>query len=137
MKSETLGERNNGESCASTSRSSDCRATTELEHLLEWARLMAARVTNNHPCIQQHQQRLRALGETEKRLNALDHWRQSFVFTEREKAALRLSETISWNDPAEYSLANLKAARSHLSIEETVGLALAVMAVNDWTYLHE
>lgn len=134
---ESLVEKSRGERRAASHSSSTVCTTPEFKRLLEWVRLMAARAKNNSPCIEQHQQILRALGETDKRLNALDHWRQSFVFTEREKAALSLSETISWNDPVAFSLVNLKAVRGHFSIAETVHLALAVMAVNDWIALCE
>jgi alkylhydroperoxidase family enzyme len=94
-------------------------------------------VRNNVGCVENHQQSLLALAETAKRLNAVDHWRESPAFTEREKAALSLSETISSQHPAEFSLATLKAVRCHFSPEETVRLALAVMAVNDWIDLQE
>jgi len=137
MNGESLVEKSRGERRATSLPSSIVLTTPEFKRLLEWVRLTVARIKNNLPCIEQHQQLLRALGETDKRLNALDHWRQSSVFTEREKAALRLSEIISRNEPAEFPLVDLKTVRGHFSIAETVHLALAVMAVNDWIAVRE
>ena len=108
-----------GDGRATSHSSSNVHATPEFEHLLEWVRLIAARAGNRLPCMEQHRQNLRALGETEQRLNALDHWRQSGVFTEREKTALRLSEAISLNDPAEYSLVGATINRFLDGLSET------------------
>jgi CheY-like chemotaxis protein len=87
--------------------------------------------------VQQHQQILRANGETESRLSELHSWRQSPAFTEREKAALSLSETVSLHESEERSTQVLKDAQRHFSIEEIVRLTLTAMAVNDWIDLHE
>jgi len=51
--------------------------TSEFEHLLEWVCLGASHVRNNLACVEKHQQSLRTLGETEKRLSELDYWRES------------------------------------------------------------
>lgn len=130
-------QKNAGDNSASVISSDHSITDVERERLFEWTRLIAARVNKSRSCIEQHEQRLRALGETDKRLKELDNWHQASDFTAREKAAMRLSETISWNDPAEYLLANLIAARFHLTIEETVRLALTVLAVNEWIDIHE
>jgi len=111
--------------------------TPEFELLFEWVRLDASRVRNNPACVKKHRQRLRALGETKKRLSELDHWSWSPAFTEREKAALRLSEIISLDKPKNLSILIFKAARRYFSAEEIVRLTLAVVAVNDWIDLQE
>jgi CheY-like chemotaxis protein len=110
---------------------------TEFERLCEWVRLDACRVRNNPGCIEQHRHSLRALGETEKRLSELDHWRESHAFTEWEKAALSLCETISLHEPEEASALILQTARRHFSPDEIVRLTLTIMAVNDWVDVHE
>ncbi len=113
------------------------RSTPEFELLLEWARLDASRVRNNPACVKKHQKRLRAFGEAKKRLSELDYWSRSPVFTEREKAALRLSEIISLDKPKNLSILIFKAARRYFNADEMVRLTLAIMAVNDWIDLQE
>lgn len=116
---------------------SNFRSPPEFAVLIEWVRLDASRVRNNPACVKKHQKRLRAFGESKRRLSELDHWSQSPVFTEREKAALRLSEIISLDKPKNLSILIFKAARRYFSAEEMVRLTLAIMAVNDWIDLQE
>jgi len=137
MKIELLAEEDKGNANASPVSPSSFNPDSECERLFAWAGLGAANVRKNLACIEQYQQRLRALGETDQRLNALHQWRQSLAFTEREKTALNLSEVISSKNPAEFSLATLKDARSHFSPEETIRLALTVMVVTDWIDFYE
>ena len=137
MKTEPLVTRNDGESNASALPPRNLRPITEFERLCEWVRLDACRVRNNPACIEHHRQSLRALGETEKRLGELDHWRESPAFTEWEKAALSLCETISLHGPEDLSTPTLQTARRHFSPDEIVRLTLTVMAVNDWIDVHE
>lgn len=113
------------------------RSTSEFEILCEWVRLDASRVRNNLVCVKKHQKRLRAFGESARRLSELPHWNQSSAFTEREKVALRLSEIISLDKPKNLSALIIKAAQRYFSSEEIIQLALAVMAVNDWIDLQE
>jgi alkylhydroperoxidase family enzyme len=109
----------------------------QFENLLEWARLGSAHTRRNATCADKHRQNLMALVETEKRLSDFDHWRESIVFTEPEKAVLTLSETISWPEPERLSPRILEDARRHFSTEEIVRLTLTIMAVNDWIDLQQ
>ena len=65
--------------------SSEFSPAPEFERLLEWVRLDTSHVRNNPACVEKHLQRLRALGETEKRLRELDYWHESPAFTEWER----------------------------------------------------
>lgn len=46
-------------------------------------------------CVRYHSQRLRALEETEERIDLVITWRESPCFTEREQAAFQWTETIT------------------------------------------
>jgi hypothetical protein len=137
MNEEPLLQNNNNTAQASPFHPCDFCPSPESERLFKWAGLAAANTRMNLACIEQYQESLLALGETAKRLNALDHWRHSLVFTERERVALSLSETISSKNPAQFSLNTLKIAQSHFTPDETVRLALTVLAVNDWIDWYE
>src|ERR1700742_498299 len=49
-------------------------------------------------CLDMHSKDLRAAGETEQRLYMLDAWRESPVYTDRERAALAWAEAVNAND---------------------------------------
>lgn len=108
----------------------------KFEHLLEWVRLGSAQVRKNVTCADKHRQNLRALVENEERLSEFDHWRESLVFTEPEKVALTLSETISWQEPEKLSPQVLEDAIRHFSTEEITRLTLTILAVNHWIDLY-
>ena len=114
-----------------------CGPPIEFERLFEWVRLDASLIRNNIPGVENHLRSLRTQGETEHRLNELHHWRHSSAFTEREKAALNLTETISLRQSDAESTIILKDARIHFTTEEIVRLSLNIMAVNDWIDLRE
>jgi AhpD family alkylhydroperoxidase len=127
MKNKPLMTRN-----TSTLLSVNFVPSTEFELLLEWVRLGASHIRKNVACVEEHRQSLRARGETEERLSALDQWRPSLSFTEREKAALNLSESISMPDTDDTSALILKDAGCYFSNHQIVYLTLAILAVNDW-----
>jgi len=74
-------------------------------------------------------------GETPDRLHDYADWRCSWAFTEREKAALNLSASISTGEPEQVSPDTLQEARRHFDTSEMVRLTLAILAVNDWIHL--
>jgi len=112
------------------SQSCGLGTTHEFDRLLHWVRLAAARINNNLPAIEKHLASLRERGETEKRINALDHWPQSLVFTEREKAALKLCEAIASHDRVSVPRAVLEEARRYFCNDELIRLMITTMADN-------
>ena len=137
MNIDSFGEKNIRNGNTSTLLSSEFCTTPEFENLSQWVRLGASHARSNPACIEEHRQKLRAQGETEKRLDELDHWRQSIAFTEREKAALALSETVSLPESEEQSTLILKDAGRFFNIHQIVRLTLKIIAVNDWIDLRE
>jgi AhpD family alkylhydroperoxidase len=132
MKSKTRIPSTHKDGGNSTLLSSDFCATPEFERLSEWVRLGASHVRNNAACVEEHRHSLRVLGETEDRLNELDHWKESSAFTKQEKAALNLSQAISLNEAEEQSIQIIKDAGCHFNTHQIVRLALVIMAVNEW-----
>jgi CheY-like chemotaxis protein len=99
-------------------------------------RLGASRVRNNDASFEEHWKRLRARGETKVRLSEFNQWPQSPVFTEREKAALKLSQAISLPEPQGLWAQTLEDVRCHFNTHQIVRLTLAIAAVNDWIDFH-
>lgn len=105
-----------------------------LEHSLqELVKTRASQINGCAFCLHMHTRDARAAGETEERLYLLNAWRESPLYTERERAALaftesltRLSETA--NVPDDVFLA-LKASFTE---DEMVELTLLINAINAW-----
>ena len=132
MKPESPAKENSAARISPALPSGNFHPVSEFELLLEWARIGSANVRKAPACADKHRQNLRACAGTEQRLSDLNHWRESLAFTESEKAALNLSESISLLEPEKLSPLVLAEARRHFSTEEIVRLALTIMAVNDW-----
>jgi CheY-like chemotaxis protein len=100
--------------------------------VLELANLVAANIRKSAFCAQRHRECLEKNGETAGRLRGVDQWRDSSEFTEKERAAMDLSESISLQQEKESLEKVLSRALSHFSIAEMVSLTLSITAVNDW-----
>lgn len=63
--------------------------------LLELLRIRASQINGCAFCLDMHTKDARAQGETEQRVYALSAWRETPFFTERERAALALTEAVT------------------------------------------
>src|SRR6202521_2999538 len=63
--------------------------------LLELVKTRASQLNGCAYCIDMHTKDARAAGETEQRLYALSAWRETPFFSERERAALEWTETVT------------------------------------------
>ena len=67
-----------------------------LEHsLLELVKLRASQINGCAYCLDSHSKILRKGGETEQRIYLLDAWRESPLYTPRERAALAWTEALT------------------------------------------
>jgi AhpD family alkylhydroperoxidase len=62
---------------------------------LELIKLRASQINSCAYCLHMHTQDARARGETEQRLYTVSAWRETPFFTERERAALALTEAVT------------------------------------------
>lgn len=68
----------------------------ELDHALrELVKIRASQLNSCAYCIDMHTRAARKAGESEQRLYALAAWRESPLFSARERAALELTDTIT------------------------------------------
>jgi alkylhydroperoxidase family enzyme len=82
-----------------------------------------------------HWKDLRALGESEMRLYALDAWRETPFYSERERAALAWTEVVTAIGDGHASDAAFTEARAHFSEKELADLTLAGSTINAWNRL--
>lgn len=107
-----------------------------LEHsLLELVKTRASQINGCAFCIDMHTKDARAAGETEQRLYGLSAWRETPFYSERERAALELTEAVTLITNSGVPDALHQKVREHFSEEETVNLVAAIIAINGWNRL--
>ncbi|MDY7224887.1 carboxymuconolactone decarboxylase family protein [Hyalangium rubrum] len=102
------------------------------EPLLLLIKLRASQLNGCAYCIDMHWKDARALGETEQRLYGLDAWEESPYYTERERAALRWTESVTKLAPGHVPDSVYEAVKPHFSEKELADLTLAVATINAW-----
>lgn len=103
--------------------------------LLELVKLRASQINGCAYCIDMHTKDARTRGETEQRLYALNAWRETPFYTDRERAALAWSEALTLIADTHAPDDVYESARQQFSEKELADLTLAVIAINGWNRL--
>ena len=103
--------------------------------LIELVKMRASQINGCAYCIDMHSKDARAEGETEQRLYALNAWRETPFFTDRERAALAWTEAVTLVAEGHVPDAVFEEVRPQFSDEELVNLTMAVVAINGWNRL--
>src|SRR5437016_2542505 len=106
--------------------------SVELDSTLrELVNLRASIVNGCAYCIDTHTKEARRAGESEQRLYALAAWRDAPLFSDRERAALALTDAITLISDEHVPRAVWDAA-AQVSDEELAQLLWAINAMNAW-----
>lgn len=103
--------------------------------LLELVRMRASQINGCAYCLDRHAKDARAAGETEQRLYTLSAWREVAFFTDRERAALALTEAVTLIADSHVPPAVLDEAAGHFAPEELTRLLYAIIEINAWNRL--
>jgi len=103
--------------------------------LLELVKTRASQINGCAYCLDMHTKDARAAGETEQRLYGLNAWRDAPFYTERERAALALTESVTLISVSHAPLAEIDQALSVLSRDELTRLVFAIIEINAWNRL--
>ena len=104
-----------------------------LEHsLIELVKTRASQINGCAFCINMHTQDARKSGETEQRLYLLNAWRESPVYTDRERAALAWTEAVTLISETRAPDDVYEEVRSQFSEAETVNLTMLIVTINAW-----
>lgn len=103
--------------------------------LLELVKIRASQINGCAFCLDMHTRDARASGETEQRIYVLDAWREAPLFTDRERAALNWTETVTRISETHVPDAVYAHVREHFSEAELLNLTMAVIAINSWNRL--
>jgi AhpD family alkylhydroperoxidase len=103
--------------------------------LLRLVKLRASQINGCAYCLDMHWKDLRALGETEQRMYSLDAWEECPFYTERERAALAWTESVTRVAQTHVPDEVYKEVRKQFNEKELANLTLAVAAINAWNRL--
>ena len=88
-------------------------------------------------CLDMHSKDARAAGETEQRLYLLPAWRETKLYSERERIAFAWAEELTeLGSPEAVSDALFEQARQHFDEDALVDLTLLVVTINSWNRLN-
>lgn len=111
-------------------------ADSGLEHsLAELVRLRASQINGCSFCLHMHVADAKAHGETELRMIMLDGWRESSMFSERERAALSWTESLTRIAKTHAPEAEYELVKSQFSESEIVALTILIGQINSWNRL--
>ncbi|RED47656.1 carboxymuconolactone decarboxylase family protein [Aestuariispira insulae] len=108
-------------------------ASSGLEHsLVELLKMRASQINGCAYCLHMHATDARANGETENRLYLLDAWRESPLYTDRERAALAWCEALTLLPDGHAPDAVYEQFQALFSPEEQVKVTLVITNINAW-----
>lgn len=103
--------------------------------LYELVKTRASQINGCAYCIDMHTKDARKAGETEQRLYALSAWRETPFYTERERAALEWTESLTLISENDVSDSLYELVRKHFNEKELVTLTMSIVAINGWNRL--
>ncbi len=100
--------------------------------LLELIKLRTSQINGCAYCVDMHSKDARSKGESEQRLYSLSVWREAPYYTERERAALALTESVTLIATQRVTDDVYAEASRHFSDEELVKLLIGISIINIW-----
>ena len=108
-------------------------ATSSIEKpLQELVKMRVSQINGCAYCMHMHSSDAMKAGETAARLFLLDAWRESSMYTPRERAALAWAEELTRISETHASDEAYADARAQFEENELVDLTLAVTQINAW-----
>jgi AhpD family alkylhydroperoxidase len=103
--------------------------------LLDLVKTRASQLNGCAYCIDMHSKDALAGGESDQRLFGLSAWRETPFFTDRERAALGLTEAVTLVAETHVPQAVIDEASAQFSPEELTRLVYAIIEINAWNRL--
>ena len=104
--------------------------------LLELIEYRVSQINGCAYCLDMHSKDLRHDGETEQRIYMISAWRETDLFTGRERAALLWAESVTLLNEGHVPDEVYEEVRKQFSEEEVIDLTLAVASINSWNRLN-
>ncbi len=103
--------------------------------LLELVKIRASQINGCAFCLDMHTKDARAKGETEQRIYALSAWREAPFFSDRERAALDWTDSVTRVGDTHVPDEVYARVRASFTEPEVVALTFAVVTINAWNRL--
>lgn len=100
--------------------------------LLELVKIRASQINGCAFCLHMHTSDARKAGESEQRIYLLSAWRESYMFTPRERAALAWTEALTLITQGHAPDEVYAEVAAQFSGPEIVKLTLAITTINAW-----
>ena len=100
--------------------------------LYELIKTRASQINGCAYCINMHTRDAMKIGETPQRLFLLDAWRETDLYTEKERAVLAITEamTLIADSPVPDEIYN--TAKEQLTDKELAAVIMAIVTINGW-----
>jgi AhpD family alkylhydroperoxidase len=102
------------------------------DSLMELVKIRASQINGCAFCLLMHTADARKHGLSEERIYLLDAWRESPLYSERERAALAWTETLTRVSETRAPDNDYHALKAQFTEEEQVTLTLLIVAINGW-----
>ncbi|WP_011581388.1 MULTISPECIES: carboxymuconolactone decarboxylase family protein [Chelativorans] len=110
----------------------ECGLDKMLLHLIK---LRASQINGCSYCVDMHSHEAREDGESEQRLYLVSAWRESPLFSERERAALAWTEKLTRLADGLVEDEAFEDVSRHFTEDELVKLSVAIGMINVWNRL--
>jgi AhpD family alkylhydroperoxidase len=106
--------------------------------LAELVHLRASQLNGCSVCVEMHSRGLKKAGESDERIWSVGAWRDAPYFTDAERAALALTESVTrLSDSADpVPDETFDQAAKHFDEQELAGLILHISLINTWNRLN-
>jgi len=103
--------------------------------LMELVKVRVSQINGCVHCLHMHRQDALKQGETEERMLLLSAWRESQLYSDRERAALAWAESLTNVAASRAPDAEYEIAHSAFSEDELLVLSIGIAMINAWNRL--
>ena len=103
--------------------------------LFELVKIRASQINGCAYCLDMHTKDARLAGETEQRIYALNAWRETPFFSDRERAALEWTEAVTRVADTHVPDEIYERVKTQFDEAELVALTFAIVVINSWNRL--
>jgi AhpD family alkylhydroperoxidase len=100
--------------------------------LSELIKIRASQINGCAYCLNMHTRDARKLGETEQRIYGLSAWHEAPFYTDKERAALALTEAVTLLATSRVPDDVYNAAIAVFTPEEVAVITMAIITINAW-----
>jgi AhpD family alkylhydroperoxidase len=100
--------------------------------LYELIKLRASQLNGCAYCIDMHSRDLRKMGEPEERIYLLSVWRETPIYSDREKAVLALTEAVTLIAKDGLPDEIYEQVRAYFDEREFMNMIMAINVINSW-----